>query len=295
MARLQTPIGSNLKKTADSFMPSPEQITTAISTIDQLSGWLENAGLNQVAIAQFKFNSLAAMYPELKEVAEIAKSVIGAAFPIEEGMTVTELANIITENLGKSIKPDRVNKALVELGYQERNEAKRTWSLTEAGKEHGISLLATSATNAWSGVQVKWRRSVISVLLNYFQENLEESNLLTNNVDSVPESLQADNGSNNGSSNSNSAFKQTASKDNSKRKINWTIAERIKEKNLKSNPQQIQLIQSFADDYYLEKYGTNPPNLAGRKVPISNYPSEAIEIVDRAIETVFNPKKKSES
>lgn len=126
MARLQTPSSSNLKKTADNFMPSPEQITIAISTIDQLSGWLENAGLNQVAIAQFKFNSLAAMYPELKEVAE-------------------------------------------------------------------------------------------------------------------------------------------------------------------------KLIQSFADDYYLEKYGTNPPKIAGRKVPTSNYPSEAIEIVDRAIETVFNPKKKSES
>lgn len=280
-------------------MPSPEQITTAISTIDQLSGWLENAGLNQVAIVQFKFNSLAAMYPELKEVAEIAKSVIGSAFPLtEEGMTVTELANIITENLGKSIKPDRINKALVELGYQEKNEAKRTWSLTEAGKEHGISLLATSTTNAWSGVQVKWRRSVISVLLNYFQENLEESNLLTSNGDSVTESLQAENGSNNGSSNgnseNNSASKQTASKNNSKGKTNWTIAERIKDKNLKSNPEQIKLIQCFADDYYLEKYGTKPPKLAGRKVPTSNYPSEAIEIVDRAIETVFNPKKKSE-
>ncbi|OKH30310.1 hypothetical protein NIES2119_31215 [[Phormidium ambiguum] IAM M-71] len=277
-------------------MPSPEQITTAISTIDQLSGWLENAGLDQVAIVQFKFNSLAVMYPELKEVAEIAKSAIGSAFPItEEGMTVTELANIITENLGKSIKPDRVNKALVELGYQERNDVKRTWSLTEAGKEHGICLLATSAKNSWSGVQVKWHRSVISVLLNYFQENLEESNSLTINSQSSTEPLQEENASKNGSSNSNSASDRTALKDNSKPKKNWTIAERIKEKNLKSNPEQIRLIQSFADDYYLEKYGTKPPKLAGRKVPTSNYPSEAIEIVDRAIETVFNPKKRSES
>jgi transposase len=276
-------------------MPSPEQITTAISTIDQLSGWLENAGLDQVAIVQFKFNSLAVMYPELKEVAEIAKSVIGTAFPItEEGMTVTQLANIITENLGKSIKPDRVNKALVELGYQERNEAKRTWSLTEAGKEHGICLLATSAKNSWSGVQVKWYRSVISVLLNYFQENLEESNLLTINSQSIAEPLPEENTNKNGSSNSNSASNQASSKDNSSKK-NWTIAERIKEKDLKSNPEQIKLIQSFADDYYLEKYGTKPPKLAGRKVPTSNYPSEAIEIVDRAIETVFNPKKRSES
>lgn len=31
-------------------MVSPEQISAAISTIDRLSNWLENAGLDQVAI-----------------------------------------------------------------------------------------------------------------------------------------------------------------------------------------------------------------------------------------------------
>lgn len=248
-------------------MVSPEQITAAISTIDQLSNWLENAGLDQVAIAQFKFNSLAAMYPELKEVAEIAKSLIGTAFPLtEEGMTVTQLATIVTENLGKKIKPEQVNQALVELGYQERNEEKRTWNLTETGKEHGISLLATSTTNSWSGVQVKWYRSVIPILLDYFPEKGDSSDV-----------------------------QDSTTKSSSKGKKAWTIAERIKEQKLTSNPEQIQLIQSFADEFYLEQYGTKPPRLSGRKTPTSSYPSEAIEIVDRAIEKVFNPKKKSES
>jgi len=53
-------------------MPSPEIVATAVQTIDQLSDWLENAGLSNAAIAQFKFNALAAMHPQLKQVAEWA-------------------------------------------------------------------------------------------------------------------------------------------------------------------------------------------------------------------------------
>lgn len=277
--------GSNLRKTSDSFMVSlvlpPEQVTATIQTIDQLSSWLENAGLNQVAIAQFKFNSLAAIYPDLKEVAEIAKSLIGATFPItEEGMTVTELAGILTESLAKKIKPEQVNQALVTLGYQARNEAKRTWTLTEAGQEHGISLLATSTTNSWSGVQVKWRRSVISILLNYFQVSDENYQEFSKQVHP----------SNNSNSNNNLATKAT-----SKRKEAWTVADRIKDLGLKSNPTQIELIQSFADEFYSEQYGTKPSKLSGRRNLVSSYPSEALSIVDRAIDTVFNPKKKSQS
>lgn len=276
-------------------MPSPEQITVAIATIEQLSGWLENAGLDQVAIAQFKFNSLAALYPELKEVAEIAKSILGTAFPItEESITVTELATIVTDNLGKPIKPEQINQALVELGYQKRNEAKRTWSLTDTGKEHGISLLATSPTNSWCGIQVKWQRSVISILLNHFQETLGQPKPLihTDEKSLVPSTITQDLKTDQLETNLDSS--NISSKSHSKRKKTWTIAERIKALNLTSNPTQIQLIQSFADEYYFEKYGTKPPKISGRRVPTSNYPLEAIEIVDRAIETVFNPRKRSE-
>jgi hypothetical protein len=248
-------------------MLSPEQVAAAIQTIDQLTSWLENAGLSAGAIAQFKFNALATMYPELKEVAELAQQLIGAAHPVPEvGMSATELAQILADTLEANIKPEQVNKALVALGYQERDEAKRVWRLTEAGKEHGTTLLATSLTNQWSGTQVKWYSSVIPILENYFKQS---ENSYTGNG-SVPAGA------------------------NTKRKKNWTIAERIKELNLKSNPAQIQLIQEFADEFYLEKYGTKPPKLSGRKAPTSSYPDEAVEIiVDRAIETVFNPKKKS--
>lgn len=258
-------------------MPSPEQVTTAIQTIDQLTSWLENAGLSAGAIAQFKFNALAAMYPELKEVAQLAKELIGAAHPVAEvGMSATELAQILADTLEVNIKPEQINKALMALGYQERDEAKRVWKLTEAGSEHGTTLLATSQTNQWSGTQVKWYSSVIPILENYFKQTIETTSEQSENSHTGNGSVPAG--------------------ANAKRKKNWTIAERIKELNLKSNPAQIQLIQEFADEFYLEKYGTKPPKLSGRKTPTSSYPDEAVEIiVDRAIETVFNPKKKPES
>jgi len=66
-------------------MPTSEKIAAAIETIDHLVAWLQDTGLSASAIAQFKFNSLASMYPELKGVAETAKQLIGAASPLTEG------------------------------------------------------------------------------------------------------------------------------------------------------------------------------------------------------------------
>ncbi|MFB2839320.1 hypothetical protein [Floridanema evergladense] len=263
-------------------MPSPEQVATAIQTIDQLSNWLENTGLSNAAIAQFKFNALAAIYPELKEIAELAKSLIGATHSLpEEGMSVTELAALLTENLTVKIKPEQVNTALVKLGYQERNNEKRIWILTEAGSEHGISLLATSKTNKWQGSQLKWYRSVIPILEDYFRQ--------PDNLVDVAQGI-------NGSSPETEANNQTNNKANTKTKKAWTVAERLKEKGIKSNPDQIQLIQSFADGYYTEKHGTKPPKLTNRKIPVSSYPGEeSIELIDKAIDTVLNPRKKTDA
>ncbi|MFB2916902.1 hypothetical protein [Aerosakkonema funiforme] len=273
-------------------MLSPEQVATAVQTIDQLSGWLENAGLSNAAIAQFKFNALAAMHPELKEVAELAKSLIGATHSLpEEGMSVTELAAVLTENLTVKIKPEQVNTALAKLGYQEKNDEKRIWVITEAGCEHGISLLASSKTNKWQGPQLKWYRSVIPILEDYFQQAGNSTDNVEQKNGSSPESET----NNYNSSNGNSSSNKSSNKANAKSKKAWTIAERLKEKGIKSNPEQIQLIQSFADDYYQAKHGTTPPKLTNRRIPVSSYPGdESMELIDRAIDTVFNPKKKSD-
>lgn len=268
-------------------MLSPEIVATAVQTIDQLSSWLENAGLSNAAIAQFKFNALAAMHPELKQVAELAKSLIGATHSLpSEGMSVTELAAVLTEKLTVKIKQEQVNAALVKLGYQERNDEKRIWILTEAGSQHGISLLASSKTIKWQGPQLKWYRSVIPILEEYFQQPNNSADTIEQSNGSSPERE---------ASNSNhSASNKSTNRANTKSEKAWTIAERLKEKGIKTNPYQIQLMQSFADEYYQEKHGTKPPKLANRKIPVSSYPGvESIELIDRANDTVLHPKGKS--
>ncbi|MBE9229570.1 hypothetical protein IQ264_29625 [Phormidium sp. LEGE 05292] len=262
-------------------MPSAEQITTAMATIDQLSNWLDNTGLSAAAIAQFKFNALAAMYPELREVAELAKQLIGATSPVPEvGMGATELAQVLKESLNANIKAEQVNQALVALGYQERNAEKRIWLITETGSNYGTAILATSTTNKWQGSQVKWYRSVIPKLEEYFR-NAANSVDQADSKDGAAIATQDESPTN--KSNSSTKTKKV-----------FTVAERAKELGYKALPEQLQLIQSFADESYKEEYGSQPPRVSGRKTPVSKYPIEFIDSLDRAIEKVFNPKKKSQ-
>ena len=132
-----------------------------------------------------------------------------------------------------------------------------------------------------AGSQLKWYRSVIPILEDYFRQ--------TDNLADVAQGS-------NGSSPETEASNQTNNKANTKTKKAWTVAERLKEKDIKSNPDQIQLIQSFADEYYTEKHGTKPPKLTNRKIPVSSYPGEeSIELIDKAIDTVLNPRKKTDA
>src|SRR5919202_3743457 len=166
-------------------MAAPETLAAAMEAINTLAVWLVEAGLESSAIAQWKFNALAKKFPDLADIIEDAKKLIGSSAPVPEvGMTVSELAQRLTEELGRQLKPVEVNQALVELGFQVRpDNGKRIWQLTEVGKEYGFSRLATSKTNDWSGPQVTWRESVIPVLIDYFEsthntavEALEASN-----------------------------------------------------------------------------------------------------------------------
>ncbi len=116
--------------------------------------------------------------PGLADIIEDAKKLIATTSPLPEvGMTVSEVAQRLSSELGRLIKPTQVNQALVELGFQVRpDNGKRIWQLTDEGKEYGFSRLATSKTNDWSGLQVTWGEAVIPVLIDYLEKavSLEE-------------------------------------------------------------------------------------------------------------------------
>jgi hypothetical protein len=148
-----------------------------MEAINTLSVWLEEAGLDKSAIAQWKFNALAKKFPDLADIIEDAKRLIGSSVTVPEvGMTVSEMASRLTSSLGCLIKPAQVNEALVELGFQVRpDNGKRIWQLTELGKEYGFSRLATSKTNDWSGPQVTWLEAAIPILSDYFESTVDSS------------------------------------------------------------------------------------------------------------------------
>ncbi len=124
---------------------------------------MKEAGLDESAIAHFKYNALAKKFPDLADIIEDAKKLIGAKATVPSvGMTVSSVASRLSEELERLIKPAQVNQVLVELGFQVRpDNGKRIWQLTEQGKEYGFSRLATSKTNDWSGPQVTWGEAVI--------------------------------------------------------------------------------------------------------------------------------------
>jgi hypothetical protein len=163
---------NGLGSTPESGIRAPDAIATAIESINTLSVWLVDAGLDKSAIAQWKFNALAKKFPDLADIIEDAKKLIGSTASVPSvGMTVSTVAEQLTEKLGRKIKPAQVNQALVELGFQVRPEnGKRIWQLTLEGKEYGFSRLATSVTNDWSGSQVTWGEAVIPILTDYFEK-----------------------------------------------------------------------------------------------------------------------------
>jgi hypothetical protein len=166
---------TGLGSTPESGIRAPDAIATAMESINTLSVWLVDAGLDKSAIAQWKFNALAKKFPDLADIIEDAKKLIGSSATVPEvGMTVSEVAEQLTSELGRKIKSAQVNQTLVELGFQVRpDNGKRIWQLTESGKEYGFSRLATSKTNDWSGPQVTWQEAVIPVLIDYFESTAD--------------------------------------------------------------------------------------------------------------------------
>jgi hypothetical protein len=262
-----------------SGIASPESIATAMESINTLSVWLKEAGLDESVIAHFKFNALAKKFPDLADIIEDAKKLIGVGAPLPEvGMTVTEIASRLTDDLGRKIKPASVNEALVELGFQVRpDNGKRIWQLTEEGKEYGFSRLATSVTNDWSGPQVTWRESVIPVLIDYFES--------TNNT--AVETLEALNGS------PPAAALPTSPSEEEPEAKSWMIADRVKALKKKVTASQRLHIDMEAVEAYKQRHGKPPAKEQVKDKYYDIYPAADLDLVDEAIDRVLKRYAKS--
>jgi hypothetical protein len=244
-----------------------------MESINTLAVWLQDAGLDKSAIAHWKFNALARKFPDLADIIEDAKKLISSGAPLPDvGMTATEVASRLSDDLGKKIKPAQVNQALVELGLQVRPEnGKRIWQLTEYGNIYGFSRLATSKTNDWSGPQVTWQESVIPLLIDYF-ESIEEEKSVGIEVEDASDTTPSDSTS------------PVLSEPESK---SWMISERIKALKKKVNSSQRLHIDMEATEAYKQRHGKTPAKeqLKGKYYDI--YPASDLDLVDEAIDRVL--------
>src|SRR5688572_20079324 len=96
-----------------------------------------------------------------------------------------------------------------------------------------MALLATSKTNAWSGAQVKWFKSVIPLLEEYFKSQAESKQQVADERSS----------------------KGHAQKEE---RQYWFVEERVKQQGLKSNADQRLHIDMYVADFYKERHGKPP-------------------------------------
>ncbi|MBW4549072.1 MAG: hypothetical protein KME25_32410 [Symplocastrum torsivum CPER-KK1] len=264
-----------------------------MESINTLSAWLSDAGLDKSAIAQWKFNALAKKFPDLADIIEDAKKLIGKSAPVPEvGMSVSEVAQRLTSLLGHQIKPAQVNQALVELGFQVRpDNGKRIWQLTESGKEYGFSRLATSKTNDWSGPQVSWGEAVIPVLIDYFESTADSSSKEQASRHSLDKTVVTQEDASNSSPPPDSIpARSPQSEPESK---NWMLTERIKALKKKVTASQRLHIEMEAAEAYKERHGKPPAKEQIKGKYCDVYPSADLDLLDEALGRVLKRYAKS--
>ena len=283
--------GSNSKP--DDGIKAPDALATAMESINTLSAWLSDAGLDKSAIAQWKFNALAKKFPDLADIIEDAKKLIGKSAPVPDvAMTVSEVAQRLTSLLGHQIKPAQVNQALVELGFQVRpDNGKRIWQLTESGKEYGFSRLATSKTNDWSGPQVSWQEAVIPVLIDYFETTANPETEEQASRHSLDNTVVIQEGASNSSPPPDSIpARSPQSEPESK---SWMLTERIKASKKKVTASQRLHIEMEAAESYKERHGKPPAKEQVKDKYHDVYPAADLDLLDAAIERVVKRYAKS--
>ena len=136
----------------------PLPLADKLNAMEQM---LADMGIDPVLLRQVKLDTVAKYNPELKDMAELGKKLLGAQNPLESvGLTPTQLG----AKLDPPLSARQVNAKLEALGLQYRDCSgkKPIWQLTEAGHEYGQVYLATN--DQWSGAQIHWQSAVAELM-----------------------------------------------------------------------------------------------------------------------------------
>ncbi|WP_445634584.1 Bro-N domain-containing protein [Nostoc sp. DSM 114161] len=161
----------SIRKTGKYELPQAEQSPTLPPTptpqeiSDLFDLTLGGAGLDPKLIAGVKLNAIASYNPALLEAAEIAKSAL--AIPVDESLVrPTQLGEKLEAKTGQKWSAIRVNKLLVEQGFQVSNpDGKNPAYLpTEKGSSYSQLVLDTAKGRDKTVQSLQWHLSVLEAL-----------------------------------------------------------------------------------------------------------------------------------
>ncbi|MGF1488879.1 MAG: hypothetical protein ACFBSE_17480 [Prochloraceae cyanobacterium] len=153
----------------------PALITTSspaeptIEEIERVFAPLYKLGIKEGLIESAKLTSIAVSIPRLLSSVENAKQLISASLPTEEiPVSPTQLGIIFANrnNLDKPPSGQKVNQALLNAGFQFKNEQK-DWQLTEAGEKYGQQQFETVRKKNKTIVVIRWFPSVLERIRQY--------------------------------------------------------------------------------------------------------------------------------
>ena len=139
--------------------PSPQEISELFDLT------LGGAGLDPRLIAGVKLNAIASYNPALLPAAEIAKSAL--SIPVDEELVrPTVLGEKLAQTTGEKWSAIRVNKLLVDQGYQIPNpDGKNPAYLpTEKGKDYSQLVLDTAKGRDKTVQSLQWHLSILEIL-----------------------------------------------------------------------------------------------------------------------------------
>lgn len=150
-----------IRKTGSYSIPEKPQPLPLADKLNAMEQMLSDMGIDPVLLRQVKLDTVAKYNPELKDMAELGKKLLGAENPLlSVGLTPTQLG----AKLDPPLSARQVNAKLEDLGLQYRDCSgkKPIWQLTDAGHEYGQVYLATK--DQWSGAQIHWQVQVLDLL-----------------------------------------------------------------------------------------------------------------------------------
>jgi prophage antirepressor-like protein len=138
--------------------PTPQEISELFDLT------LGQSGLDPKLVAGVKLSAIANYYPALKSATETAKSFLGVELE-SELVTPTQLGKILSDRTGDSWSAQRVNKTLIDQGFQQVNPpGDPDYLPTEKGKEYSKILVNTAKGHGRTVQHLRWFKSVLEAL-----------------------------------------------------------------------------------------------------------------------------------